>query len=640
MPTPLFALEVAELGPNCVIDSADVETHITRLSNAKSQLLRQLTILSKIYKISETERDKCYDVFRDNFDILMDNIRSDFDENKQSYIKQLNFGEYHQASINKFKSNGNSLILCDKSYGIEFMRTHKLNEIKFQLLNSSEYIQLHQSQIRVSKALHWNVYDFHVKFMKDHQLWNIKSSPGYWPFHNNLINCINKGIFPKLSTIKPYHKLHKFPHSWRKVGDFSKHPTNWYQLLLNNKLESALAFFNYKTNYKIILNNSYQLKLYLLELQRDLHTKDYEVIHRTADVEKLYRRLNIDDAKAGINWIMDLVDFEEDYIVGSIEILELVMNNAYVVANGKVTRLNQVMATGWIFSPLVANVALLRIEYNNHKSYIVLMFGRFFNHTKLLHIHLKLEVRYIDDIYEVWLINKSFINPTEIQLIKDILRNDNGIRYKADNVHSLINLKSSVEYVEIFLDLEIRFDYLCRRFITDIHRKPGKLNTLLVHTSNNSPDHFFGVFQSGLFRSICLIDSRMKQKVFMHNFKIGLRERNWSLYRIKQCANRSKLSYNKRHDYIASIQKRFTNKRLILMYHNSDKLYNKYEILSEDKHDYIHNHLLPKDDEDILYFKKIYNRFFDRDRELRVMFYTLVDQMGLNKCKIMICNMI
>ncbi len=316
------------------------------------------------------------------------------------------------------------------------------------------------------------------------------------------------------------------------------------------------------------------------------------------------------------------------------------MNNAYVVANGKVTRLNQVMATGWIFSPLVANVALLRIEYNNHKSYIVLMFGRYFNHTKLLYINLKLEVRYIDDIYEVWLINKSFINPTEIQLIKDILRNDNGIRYKADNVHSLINLKSSVEYVEIFLDLEIRFDYLCRKFVTNIHRKPGKLNTLLVHTSNNSPDHFFGVFQSGLFRSICLIDSRMKQKVFMHNFKIGLRERNWSLYRIKQCVNRSKLTYNKRHDYIASIQKRFTNKQLILMYHNSDKLYNKYEILSEDIHDYIHNHLLPKDDEDILYFKKIYNRFFDRDRELRVMFYTLIDQMGLNKCKIMICNMI
>eukprot|EP01084_Bolivina_argentea_P304907 526677_1 len=398
MPTPLYALEVAELGPNCVIDSADIQKHIESLTNAKSYLLRQLTVLSKHYKIPESDRIKCYDIFRENFDSLIDDIKLDFETNQHLYLKQMNFGAYHLASIHKFKSAGNSLILCDKSYGIEFLRTHKLNEIKFQLLNSSEYIQLHQSQIKVSKQLHWNVYNFHINFMKDHPLWNIKSSPGYWPFHKNLLKC-----------------------------------------------------------------------------------------------------------------------------------------------------LNQVMATGWIFSPLVANVALLRIEYNNHKSYIVLMFGRYFNHTKLLYINLKLEVRYIDDIYEVWLINKSFFSLEEIQFIKKILRDDNGIRYKADDVNSLINLKSSVEYVEIFLDLEIRFDYLCRRFITDIHRKPGKLNTLLVHTSNNSPDHFFGVFQSGLFRSICLIDNRVKQKLFMHKFKCGLRERNWSLHRIKQCVKRSKLSYNKRH---------------------------------------------------------------------------------------------
>ncbi len=136
----------------------------------------------------------------------------------------------------------------------------------------------------------------------------------------------------------------------------------------------------------------------------------------------------------------------------------------------------------------------------------MLLFSEHFPLVKLEYIILKLEVRYIDDIYEIWCINKNMFSLNDIELIKQILRDDKGIRYlpnSTNQITSIIKLKSSVKVIETYLDLNIRYDHLRRKFTTSIHKKSGKLNTLLVDNSNNSMDHFYGVYQSHRFRSIC-----------------------------------------------------------------------------------------------------------------------------------------
>ncbi len=116
----------------------------------------------------------------------------------------------------------------------------------------------------------------------------------------------------------------------------------------------------------MLLNNSFQLKLYLLDIKKNLRDeKNYEFIHRSADVSKLYRNITLHDAELGCTWILDLVNFHSYFIVGSIEIIRLVFETAFVAFKGKVCRLRRVMATGWVFSPLVANITVLYIEYNN-----------------------------------------------------------------------------------------------------------------------------------------------------------------------------------------------------------------------------------------------------------------------------------
>ncbi len=236
-------------------------------------------------------------------------------------------------------------------------------ETAFHLLNAPEYISLHQSQLEVSRFLHHRIYEFHKQFQRDHIHWNLKKRPGYWKFNNKICYIITNQIFPPVAFLHPYHKLHKSLQDWRRVTDFSNHPSIFYQRVLNYLLGAAYALLEKSTNYTMLLNNSFQLKLYLLDIKKNLrHEKKYEFIHRPADVSKLYRNITLHDAELGCTWILDLVNFHSDFIVGSIEIIRLVFETAFVAFKGKVCRLRRVMATGWVFSPLVANITVLYLN--------------------------------------------------------------------------------------------------------------------------------------------------------------------------------------------------------------------------------------------------------------------------------------
>ncbi len=86
------------------------------------------------------------------------------------------------------------------------------------------------------------------------------------------------------------------------------------QNIFNEKASAAITIFEKITNYKIILNNSYQLKYYLNNVS--YHFANREVFQRTADVKQLYPTLEIADCKVAVTWLFRFIGYYEDITTG------------------------------------------------------------------------------------------------------------------------------------------------------------------------------------------------------------------------------------------------------------------------------------------------------------------------------------
>eukprot|EP01084_Bolivina_argentea_P291782 501511_1 len=161
MDTPVIAQNLAPSGSNMVLDDIRLEFIIDELRTSKKVLLSLLTKICKEYKINENDKNEAYKTFNDNFEDLIKDATKYYNNNKHIFIEDINYNIYHQIAHAIFKRNGNTLILCDKQYGMEFIRVELLNKTAFALLNSPEYLQLHQSQLEVSMFLHNRVLNFH-----------------------------------------------------------------------------------------------------------------------------------------------------------------------------------------------------------------------------------------------------------------------------------------------------------------------------------------------------------------------------------------------------------------------------------------------------------------------------------------------
>ncbi len=142
-------------------------------------------------------------------------------------------------------------------------------------------------------------------------------------------------------------------------------------------------------------------------------------------------------------------------------------------------------------------------------------------------------------------------------MIKNTLANDNGLRYNVDYINSNIILKCELKYNVIYLDLSIQLNEINGDITTAIHYKKGKLNTLLDNVSNNSLDHFQGVYASESFRSIVLNDDELDHRLSHHNLLCKLRERGWHSAKIRLIQSKFKLSYVHRLEYLNKINKKF-----------------------------------------------------------------------------------
>ncbi len=94
-------------------------------------------------------------------------------------------------------------------------------------------------------------------------------------------------------------------------------------------------------------------------------------------MKKLYPSLRISDSKDAIIWLFEFVGFEIEFIKGSIDIIDVVTKLTFIFYEGRVTRLRDMMATGWTMATNLANITCLFVEYKNKNTWKYNLFGKY-----------------------------------------------------------------------------------------------------------------------------------------------------------------------------------------------------------------------------------------------------------------------
>ncbi len=227
-------------------------------------------------------------------------------------------------------------------------------------------------------------------------------------------------------------------------------------------------------------------------------------------------------------------------------------------------------------------------------------------------------------------------------MVKRLLRNDTGIRYKSNTLKSILQLKCSVNLIEPFLDMNISICPISNTISTTLKIKEKKLNTFIDEKSNHGFDNYYGIWSSENFRSICLNDNPQDHVIFNNNLLLKARERNWSYFTIRKIKFRCKLRYNLRLNYIKSVLKNIYKKQKQSKYKYSFYLNDKFSILTQEEFLHIENTIIKPNETEIIriYFKKQSNRFLNLDVEIRELCNQLIQELGLEDVEIILCNTI
>lgn len=362
-----------------------------------------------------------------------------------------------------------------------------------------------------------------------------------------------------------------------------------------------------------------------------------DIILRVADVVKLYRNLKLSDTLIAVRWLMEAIKVKLSFQNGLLDSLRVVYENTFIKYKNKIVQLHKVVATGWKVSVNIANITLLHVEWKSRNSWKYNLFSAHFDiDTITNYVLLASESRYIDDIFEIWTVNKNKLTSQQIILIKNILQSDNGLRY--NELESNIKLKCEVTNHVVYLDMKITYHPFLRLIVTSIHVKDGKLNTFLHCNSNNSEDQFASIPSGEKFRSVVINDNELDHQIFIYALICKFRERGWHQALIRKRMKRCKLNYIQRLSIIKKSAQKMIKKQHLNIMEILDRLNG--DILSNEEYIYWCNIIAKEEEEkgEIIRFKKIYNRFIGNDELLRSMFHDLLYDLETDGVRIQISN--
>ena len=223
-----------------------------------TQLKSEVTKYCKSQNINVTEckKDAIHELDLSLFNLYR-NIRSSARKNVKINKRHNNFKPQTQSQIRLLHRKGYVFVQCDKGMGLTVDETSHMDEIAYTILEKPIYIQLQQSETYIAAHIVNTLWKFYWAFNNNYgKAFDLKNRFGHWKFYNLLKDARRTGNYPPLSKLRPLRKIHKNPHEWRSIVNLGSHPSNFFQNLLNDELSAYLALFEYKFNFKMVLNNS------------------------------------------------------------------------------------------------------------------------------------------------------------------------------------------------------------------------------------------------------------------------------------------------------------------------------------------------------------------------------------------------
>ena len=592
-------------------------------------------------------------------------------------------------AIKQFLKSPLQIIQTDKNYGLEVARSGDVKENCLRILDLPHYRTCQQSvasiQLRISRAVHGvmmyiaeHLPHFRIEARKHYKraLWSLRTR-------------IKKRDFEKICDLCPLHKIHKKgAKSWRAILRLHLHPSNWLQKQYNRDLQSVIAAFEHKSQYRCALENSAQL---LRELQRvrdgnQTAAPRYQLVQRAADLTKMYDRLKLQDVQRGLDWICAYTRAEDDVHSALSRIATLVYENTYIRSHGKLVQLRCVTAMGWIFSPVNAIVSLLRVEYASRSSWLSeLLLSRvreqelrIANHPNvadhntltidtssasslplcfqpqnhlpatlqqatdrlLRHCTIAVDARYIDDIYQLVIIDRDGLHSLDIDFLLYCLAHDKGERYRSE-FEGRMELTVEMGYKLDFLDISICICPITNAITNKIYTKAGRTNNLLHAHSNSAFGHFVGLYSGGLFRAVTLNTHERDFRAQKMKLVRLLKDRAYSDAFIRRLQQRCHIRFDQKHHYMASLAKKQRTKKYraiienLFLFQSPTHIFDDKNLLRQLILQFKH-----EETADSLYFVKEFNRFMDDDGRLRNILSELIDDLGLIGVDVMISNSI
>ena len=390
----------------------------------------------------------------------------------------------------------------------------------------------------------------------------------------------------------------------------------------------------------------------------------------------------------GIIWLCESVAAEPDVRDALLLIVELVYDCTYICSYGKVVQLRRVTAMGWIISPVNAIVALLCIEHQTRHSWLgsllranIVPYQEQHNdqdHNQILNevlpphypitttlqsyvpstsnqaidsraierileaTTIKIDDRYIDDIYQLFAIDLQLLTPNDLGHLIHVLRADTGERYRID-FGARMELTCLVERTMDFLDITVDVDFNTNDISTKLYEKKGKCNNLLHANSNSAPSHFNGLYCGAMFRFVTLNSSSAEYLSCKAKFVKRLLERGYDERTIRHMQRKCRVVWSAKEQYLKALKVKQVNKKHAAIMDNV-RLYTSPKLIFERDPDLLQRlalaHKNKQQQNDRIFFCKQFNRFLDDDVSLRQILTDLIDDLGLQQLEVMVSNSI
>ena len=404
------------------------------------------------------------------------------------------------------KNDSNTLIESDKSMGDVFIASSKLDEAAFSILDSPNFAAVSEPESVVSQSVYFNtknIWNQNKKAMKPFIVDNID----YFIWISKIKNGKNKKLVKDLIAMI---KLHKYPHEWRRNINARNWYSSFFSKYLQQQLDYMILVLMTKTNSYFILKNSFNL-INDISILNNSGTSfiNNERLMFTFDVKSLYDSLNLDQCIDVLNCLNnDYLNWNPWIFNFVIDILQYFKNNTFIKYKDQIHQMIDGIGTGFSHSGSLANITLLYFELKNkNKLYRSLKDKSatyedddFLQYFKPIECKIICWKRYIDD--EVFIIDiDSSIFDTNLKFGKFISLTKKAIKmlYPPN-----IKLKSKVSKKVVFLNVELSLKP-DQSIATKLYEKPLNKHQSLHYQSNNPMVHKRAVFNSQLFRSVCIM---------------------------------------------------------------------------------------------------------------------------------------